>query len=54
MGYLRMLEHATEGRELTEIELAAASCSSRRRRPNLGRIGNSRMPVNDRGWERVL
>jgi hypothetical protein len=31
-GCLQMLEQATEGRELTGIELAAAGCSSRRRR----------------------
>ena len=31
-GCLWMLEQETEGRELTGIELAAASCSSRRRK----------------------
>jgi hypothetical protein len=54
MGYLRTLEQATEGRELTGIKLVAASCSSRRRRPKLGAIGNSRVLVDDRGWGWVL
>jgi hypothetical protein len=31
-GHMRTLEQGTEGRELTGIELAAASCSSRRRK----------------------
>jgi hypothetical protein len=32
VGCLRMLEQATKGHELTGIKLAAASCSSWRRR----------------------
>jgi hypothetical protein len=31
-GHMRTLEQEIEGRELTGIELAAASCSSRRRK----------------------
>jgi hypothetical protein len=51
---MRVLKRGSRGQGLTEKGLAAARCSSRWRRLDLGEVWNSRARLNDYGWEWVL
>jgi hypothetical protein len=51
---MRRLKRGREEDELTGKGAGRGEVSSRWQKPELGRTGNSRVLVDDRGWERVL
>jgi hypothetical protein len=51
---MRKLKQGLNRTELYPNRLATVDLVSRWRRPDLGRMGNPRVLVDDRGWERVL